>query len=127
MIQYTESHILYNQIKKDSGLNDEGLKLIGITQPKLNEAIHQCISKGMSRKVAMRTVYHLWLRADKNVQDRPPTNKEMTLLGFELKDMQWVHMDYPDIVITPEQQIKMSFKDIENMILSKQNNGKEKK
>jgi hypothetical protein len=121
MIMYTESHILYNKVKKESGLTDDALTLLGITQSKLNDAIHQCISKGMSRKVAMRTVYSLWLKANPDVQAKPATNKEMCLMGFELKDMQWVHMDYPDIIITSEQQINISFKDVEDIVLAKQN------
>ena len=119
-MKYEETNIIYNKVKETSGLTDAALSLLGATKDKIDAAIHSCVSKGMSRQHAMRTVYNLWKNASPDVQASPPTLFEMTLMGFEWKDGTWVHMDYP-ITLTAEEQLTKSFKEIEDMVLSKKN------
>lgn len=57
-MKYPESAIIYNKIAK--GLNEQALTILGVTREKIDQAMHQCVSAGMSRKKAMETIYKMW-------------------------------------------------------------------
>jgi len=59
--KYQESAIIYNKIAKG---NDKAMSLLGVTKEKIDKAMHQCVSAGMSRKQAMRTIYKMWNYAE---------------------------------------------------------------
>lgn len=119
---YEETHIVYNQIKTHLQYNDETLDLLGYSKEKIDKAIQECTSKGMSRKQAAKTVFDIWMKADPTLH--PASAKEMCLMGFQLQGRQWVHTDYPDIIITFDQQREKTFKEIEDMVLAKQNDSR---
>lgn len=63
-MKYTESAIIYNKIKDTSKLTDEQLTALDVTKDKIDKAMHNCVSQGMSRKKAMRVIYKLWTNAE---------------------------------------------------------------
>ena len=63
-MKYQESAIIYNKIKEKSGMNDQAMAVLGITKDKIDQAMHSCVSSGMSRKAAMRTIYKMWNYAE---------------------------------------------------------------
>lgn len=119
---YEETHIVYNKIKEHLNYNDDTLEILGYSKEKIDKAISECTSKGMSRKQAAKTVFDIWMKSDPTT--RSASAKEMCLMGFQLKDMQWVHSDYPDIIVTFNQQREKTFKEIESIILAKQNDSR---
>lgn len=66
-MKYLETAIIYNKIAK--GLNEQALTILGVTREKIDTAMHQCVSAGMSRKKAMRTIYKLWNISDGHSED----------------------------------------------------------
>jgi hypothetical protein len=114
---YEETHIVYNKIREHLNLNDEALALLGYSKDKIDKSIKLCTAQGMSRTQAAKTVFNLWIKADSDTQ--PPSHKEMCLMGFEYINDQWVHSDYPDIIITKEQQAGKTFNEVEIIVLAR--------
>lgn len=115
MTLYPESYEVYNKIKAKSKLNDDALTLIGITQGKVNDAIHQCKTAGMTRTQAAKTVYNLWAKANPDVQSNPPTKAEMELLGFTHTGDTWTHT-ITMLQLSDDYVKNTSFRDIENAV-----------
>lgn len=109
-----ETAIVYNSIKKDSSLNDEALIKIGVSKERISKALEHCLTKGMSRKASMRTVFNLWKQADKDGQAHP-TNKELALMGFIDKDGTWIHT-LTGLTLTTEEIKTKSFSEVEGMV-----------
>jgi hypothetical protein len=63
-MKYTETNIIYNKIASTSKLTPDQLTTIGVTMDKIDKAMHQCVSSGMSRKKAMITIYKMWNYAE---------------------------------------------------------------
>lgn len=117
MTLYPESYEVLNKIITKSGLNAEALSLMGINQGKINDAIHQCRSSGMTRTQAAKTVYNLWAKANPNVQSSPPTAKEMTMMGFyKTPQGTWKHSIVTTLEISIEMAKQLSFTEIEQMV-----------
>jgi len=61
-MKYQESAIIYDKIAK--GLNEQALSILGVTREKIDQAMNICVTSGMSRKQAMRTIYKMWNYAE---------------------------------------------------------------
>lgn len=123
MKPHPDAVIIFNKIKKDSGLNDEALALIGITPQKLTTSYKQCVSKGLSRRKAMETIFKLWKQSDPEIKEitGKVSAKEMDMMGFELTPLQiWKHTK-TGVEISKEALNQLSFEEIEAKVLNKMN------
>lgn len=117
-----QTAIVYNKIKADSGLNESGLAIIGITKEKIDAAVHHFIKAGLSHKGAIRATYKLWQDAQED-NITSPTPKEMTMMGFYLTPQHtWKHHDVLDAELTAEFVNSRTFQEIEQYILDKKKN-----
>jgi hypothetical protein len=116
-MKYQESTIIYNKIKESSNLTDDAMAILGVTRDKIDVGMKQCISKGMSRKKATQHIYNLWKKSSPDAQGAPATEKEMKLMGFELKGDQWVHPT--QYSISKEQASITPFHEIEREVLNR--------
>ena len=113
---HKQTETIYIVMKGLIGYNDETMSILGYSIEKLNDKIDLCIKSKMSPDKAAESVLNLWCKA--NGFDIPKASHfEMTLMGFELKDLIWIHFEHPDIKITLADQNRLTFSQIENMVL----------
>jgi hypothetical protein len=123
MKPHPDSILIFNKIKKDSGLNDAALKLIGITPEKLTTAYKQCLDNKLSRNVAIRTVFSMWKNGHPEAEPSSVKANDMELMGFFLTPYNtWKHKQYSDIEIGITQLKHMSFEEIEALVIKKKGN-----
>jgi hypothetical protein len=61
-MKHFESKVVYEKMKGE--LTDEAMELLGITVDKIDNALQQCMSAGMSKRAAVKQIYRLWKFAE---------------------------------------------------------------
>lgn len=56
-----------------------------------------------------------------DVQQKSPSDQEMILMEFVLKDEKWVHSKYPEIQYTKEEVKNKTFREVEQAVLNRKN------
>lgn len=115
--------LILNKISKDAGLPVEQLQLINIHESQIIAALRQCRDSGLSINKSIKMVVHLWNSANPE-QNTYASEKEMILMGFvdgtDKTTKKWVHLK-TGLIITDEQRMKLSFREVEQLVLAEMN------
>jgi hypothetical protein len=62
-MKHPESKTIFDKMKVKTGLSNEAMAALGYNIDKLDKAIDQCLSAGMSRPKTIEIIYKMWLQS----------------------------------------------------------------